>query len=387
MTSRVAWGVGIALLALAGCTESVPQREAERASSTPSSATTEIPTEMPRATREVAGHRAARAMLDRPDVRPEAGYVAENGDVLVMWVIRGLAGRDASRCRYPVAMTWISRDGWRDGVRREEVRGWLLKDGMREVYSTPHGFYVGHSTCDGRPFADQSPGLVVDKGRLSPTSVGPETAAPWEGAVAIICPPPRRGYCQVDPSTAAVSRLTVPWSWRGAWDAAASILGRRSTNISGTWSIDGGRTWNETADAWDVSVARRDGRLFAVANGSSAWVGELIDGHRLPHITWWTEEDLVDVRGLPRSRDGYRWWLTTPDGALVGIARGDAVYVSEGTDWSRITRHDAGRCRDLDLVGRLLVCSGPGRSRTLRISDDLGSRWQELRLDEVRPHP
>ena len=347
---------------------------------------------VPAADRPVAGTHAAIEVLPRPDIRPEGAYLSENGNLLVWWELTGIRDRDAFGCRYPVAVTWVPRRGWSGGVSTGAVHAWLLADGMREVLPTRTGFYVSHSECSGREFRDQAPGLVVDdRGRIRTARAASATEGPREGATSVPCGPPTRGSCQVDPETGRVFRLPGPLSWIGSWREQASILWRASSHISGTWSVDGGTTWNQFIDPWDASPLRRGGTTFAASNGVRSSFGELTGGSFREGFVEWAPGDAAPMAPLPKSVDGYRSWQTTPDGTLVGIGRG-GVYVSEGSNWYDVTRRDMRPCGGgALLVGRYLVCGpqrlkkGPRTALGLHVSDDLGVTWSTILLDSVVP--
>lgn len=391
--TRIAFTLVAALVALGACTGAGPEagekRQTDATSHTGSDAPVESP--MPEATRPVAGTRAASEILARPDVRPTRGHVSENGDLLVWWQLQGLRDRDLFRCRYPVVLTWAPRNAWQDGVRRQAVRAWVLAEGARSVTPTATGFYLDRSDCAGRDRDDQTPALVIHRGRLGMTRLAAVPAPPREGSTSVTCPPGTRGSCQLDPATATVRGVTSRVHWEGAWDPRRSILWKPTVHISGTWSVDGGLSWNQFIDPWDAAPLRRGDELFAASNSVRSAVGELVGGQVREGFREWSPEDLASPVPLPRSQDGYRSWQATPDGSLVGIARGGAVYVSDGTDWDRVTRRDLGRCRSVRVVGLLLECgeleprSDAPQRREIGVSDDLGRTWSTVALNQVVP--
>ena len=106
--------------------------------------------------------------------------------------------------------------------------------------------------------------------------------------------------------------------------------------------------------------------------------------------TEWGPDDLTSVVPCRRARTATGRGRPLPDGTLVGIGR-SGVYVSEGTNWYRVTRRDSGRCRWVMVVGSLLVC-GPMRTERgtavfleMRVSNDLGRSWSGVILNEVVP--
>jgi hypothetical protein len=356
---------------------------------------------MPTPSGPVAGIRAALAMLENPDLRPNTGYVSENGDVLVWWSLRGVRARDAFRCRYPVVLTWVPSPAWRRGVTPSAAHAWLLADGMRGVHPTRSGFYLSHSDCAGREPGDQARALTLDhQGHFRVARTSTAVEAPRQGAIWTSCAPPLRGNCQFDPATDTLLRLPWRHTWEGTWDDQRSILWRPSSHISGTWSVDGGNTWNQFIDTWDAVPLRRGAATFAVSNGVKSnglqsGFGELTGGSFREGYMEWFPEDAAPVTPLPRSVDGYPSWLATPSGALVGIGRRGAVYVSEGRNWNNFTRHETGPCgQGLDVVGDYLVCGpqGPPHPQRasppvleIRVSEDLAATWSTIRLDAVVP--
>ncbi len=271
----------VAGLLLAACTESGSAERTERPPPTQSpKPTPSIPTP----SGPVAGTRAALAMLEHPDLRPHSGYVSENGDVLVRWSLTGVRVRDAYRCRHPVVLTWVPHPAWRGGVRPSAVRAWLLADGMRDVLPTRAGFYLSRSHCDVRAPGDQAPALGLDhQGHVRAARTSSAIEEPREGAIRTKCGPPRGGNCQFDPATNTLSRL--PWRhwWIGTWDEQRSTLWGVSSHISGTWSGEGGSTWNQFIDVWDATPLRRGAATVAVSNGvmstgSQSSYGELTGG-------------------------------------------------------------------------------------------------------------
>jgi hypothetical protein len=169
-------------------------------------------------------------------------------------------------------------------------------------------------------------------------------------------------------------------------------LWRHTSHISGTWSIDGGTTWNQFIDTWDASPLRRGSVAFAASNGVRSSVGELVGGSFREGFTEWGPEDVSSPLRLPGRSEGYRYWGSTPDGTLLGSSRSSAVFVSDGPNWQRVIRRDAGVCSfGPDLVGEYLVCgpqrrrTGPARGRVLVVSDDLARTWAQIPLDAVVP--
>jgi hypothetical protein len=187
-------------------------------------------------------------------------------------------------------------------------------------------------------------------------------------------------------------RLPGPFSWAGTWHDQASILWRQTSHISGTWSVDGGTTWNQFIDPWNATPLRRGATTFAVSNGVRSSFGELTGGSFREGFTEWGPEDAAPMAPLPRSVDGYRSWQTTPRGTLVGLGR-TGVYVSDGPNWHEVTRRETGRCGGFGLVvvGHFLVCgpqrpeNGPRAALELEISGDLGGTWSKILLDSVVP--
>ena len=340
-------------------------------------------------------------MLARSDLRPNTGYVSENGDVLVWWQVSGLGFRDALRCQHPVVLTWVPHPAWRRGVTSSVVHAWLLTDGMRGVYPTRSGFYLAPSECAGREPDDQARGLALDhRGRLRVARMSRAVEAPRQGAISTSCAPPLRGDCQFDPATNTLLRLRGPFSWSGSWDDRRSILWRPSSHISGTWSVDGGRTWNQFIDTWNARPLRRGVATFALSHGVTSAggrlkLGELTGGSFREGYVEWSPEDAAPLTPLPGSVDGAQSWLATPGGILLGIGRRGAVYVVEGRNWHDVTRHETEPCRQgLELIGRVLVCGPQGPPHPIResppvveirVSDDLGATWSTIPLDAVVP--
>lgn len=386
----------VAASVLGACTGTDSEGRSVRPTQTPVTTPT-----MPTPTGPVAGAREALEMLARPEVRPNTGYVSENGDLLVWWEVRGLRARDAYRCRSPVVLTWMPHPAWHDGVRPSAVHAWLLAEGMREVYPTRSGFYLSHADCAGRESRDHARGLALDhRGRLRVARTSRAVEAPRPGAIRTSCVPPLRGGCQFDPATGTLLPLRRPFSWDGTWHDQTSVLWRSSSHISGTWSVDGGGTWNQFIDPWDAVPLRRGAATFAVSNGMmsggrQSGYGELTGGSFREGLVEWLPEDAAPLMPLPRSVDGYRSWFATSGGALVGLGRRGAVYVSEGSNWHDITRHETGPCRPgVEVVGDYLVCGPQGlpypRRGTpavdsIRVSEDLGATWSTIRLDAVVP--
>jgi hypothetical protein len=164
--------------------------------------------------------------------------------------------------------------------------------------------------------------------------------------------------------------------------------------------VDGGSTWNQFIDVWDATPLRRGAATVAVSNGvmstgSQSSYGELTGGSFREGFLEWSPEDAAPMTQLPRSVDGYRSWLSTSSGALVGVGRRGAVYVSDGRNWSDVTRHETRDCGGgPEVVGNYLVCEPPGLpypdraarpARQVRVSEDLGATWSTIRLDDVVP--
>jgi hypothetical protein len=375
-----------ATVALGACTGSDPPSTTE--------ATAPTPSPLPTASRTVAGAEEAVPVLSRDDIHPVTAFLAENGNLLVWWELTGIRARDAFLCRYPVAVTWVPYHGWRDGVRPRAVHAWLLAEGMRGVRETATGFFVGRSTCEGRDRDEQAPVLVVDeRGRLRRPRYSTAVEPPRDGAIRVGCDPPHpRGGCQFDPATNEVLRLPDRYSWNGTWHGGTSILGRPPNHVSGTWSADGGTTWNQFIDTWGATPVRRDGRLFAVTNTRTSWFGELTGGHTREGYVEWAPEDAEPTHPLPRSKDGWRSWATTAAGTLVGIGR-DGVFISDGPDWLDVVRRDNPCGEGANLRGRFVSCwphrtaFGSRSVLEMEVSADLGAHWTTVFLAEVVPPP
>ncbi|QZY28410.1 hypothetical protein [Nocardioides coralli] len=345
-------------------------------------------------TQPVAGTEAAMTLLSRSDVRPTSVHLSENGDMLVWWRLEGLRDRDLFRCRYPVALTFAPREAWQSGLETSEVRAWLLADGERAVEPTRAGFYLDGSNCTGRPRTEQAPALVIHRGRLRSTRLVAATADRQRGALHVFCPPGTPGACQVDPRTGNLQRLQTRASWDGAWDPGRSILWRESAHITGTWSVDGGRSWNQFMDPWDATALRRGDELYAASDSVMGRplerIGVLTGGEQRKGVTEWFPENLTVVERLPTGEERNRSWTTTSDDTLVGLGGGGALYVSDGPDWSTVRRTEED-CRLGDLVGRFLTCWPPrpeghtGDLGELRISDDLGRTWVRIQPDRILP--
>lgn len=395
---RVVTATALALVTLGSCMQSESRGRSEEPSApastraiAPRPEPTPSPTPSAVPKRPVAGIRAAARALLQPGMRPRYASLSESGDLLVWWELRGVRDRDMFRCGYPTVVTWAPRQSWTQGVRGGTVRAWLLAEGMRTVTPTSTGFYLSHSACGGREFDDQSPGLVIDgDARLQTARASSAALPPREGRTAVRCTPPVRGSCQLDPATARMLRLPGRVSWQGTWHDETSILWRSTSHISGTWSTDGGASWNQFIDTWDASPLRRGGATFAVSNGVRSTYGELKGGGMREGYKEWSPQDAEPVTALPKSVDGYRWWRAAPDGTLVGIGRSGGVYVSDGWNWQQVVRRDTQNCRGLDIVGRHLVCGptltqGPSRRLRMRVSLDWGGTWSSILLDEVVP--
>ena len=283
-------------------------------------------------------------LLPTEDVRPWSVHVAGNGDLAVWWEVTGVRDRDALRCAYPAVLTWVAREDWRRGVRPEAVRAWVVEDSVRFLTETRTGVHLTRSQCAHRARADQSPPLAVVDGRLVPAR-GPAPDLP--------------------PS---------PIRWRP-----------NSYHISGTWSVDGGRTWNQFMDIWDATPLLKDGRVYAVKNGRRSWFGELEGGgHPREGFVEWFPWDVRTRHRLPPSDVGYRFWRTVPGGVLLGSGRRGAVYVSDGRDWGHVVRRSTEPCdQPASVSGRLLFC--PVGHRAVRISADWGRTWTTTRLADVVP--
>ena len=338
--------------------------------------------------------RAALEVLSRPDIRPTVGYVSEDGDLLVRWELRGLRDRDVYRCRHPVALTWAPAPYGGTGSGPGRCGPGCSPTANVKSSRRARGSSLSDSTCSGREFADQAPGLVVgDQGRLlTAERVRRTRGSSSRGRDARVLSATEPGPLPARPRGEQHPASARQVLWAGSWHPETSILWRPSWHISGTWSVDGGRTWNQFMDTWDAAPLRSGGATLAVTNGVRSSFGELAgEGlYREGYVEWapWDRQPVVQ---LPKSTDGYRWWRTAPDGTLVGIGRAGGVYVSEGTNWHQVSRRGTGRCGAVELVGRLLVC-GPLRAekgsednRVMRVSDDLGRTWTGVVLNRVVP--
>jgi hypothetical protein len=414
---RVLMSVAALAVIVAGCTGDAPRTgpapsalgDSQSSPSSPS-ASGSMPTEVEDTTRAAAplpvvsgqfdGMAAAREVLNRPDVRPEYGWLSEDGHLVVTWRVM----QPGALCRTPEVVTWLPYRAWRHGIRRERVRAWLLARGQREVLSAGAGFLLEASSCNTRGgIGIGRPLLINGRGRALETHVARGPVPPRQGMLSTGCitrasGAPRQGSCELDPESGHMWRLERLHHWFGPWDDATSILWGPPSHISGTWSVDGGATWHQTWDPWDATVARWEGETYVFSNSMGGNVSAASSVYRLPagvdmrsHPHGVGPPDLINTGiVLPKSADGYRHWSLTDHGVLLGTTHSPVLYVSQGSDWSNIIRRETDFVPDT-VTGRFLVAQSAARSgpwkkpRILRVSTDYGSSWTTLDLSEVRP--
>lgn len=399
---------GLVALMIAGCTgDRSPAGDGPAqpnpslgSSASPSASAAPSAEPLPAVSGSLDGMAAARAVLRRPDVRPEYGWLSKHGHLLVTWRIM----QRGAPCRAPEVVTWVSYEGWRHGIRQAHVRAWLLETGQRTVSPAGPGFLLEPSSCRAHNHTGTDrPLLINGHGRILRTRLAHSPAPPKQGMLSTGCSTitsgaPRRGLCQLDPESGRMWRLAKPHYWSGPWDDATSILGRPSSHISGTWSVNGGATWHQTWDPWDATVARWAGETYLFSNSMAGSRSPTSPVYRLPasvdlrfHPHGVGPPDLIKTGiVLPRSTDGYRRWQLTDEGVLLGTTNRPVIYVSRATDWANIIRRET-EYNPEEVIGRFLLAQSAARSaalrshRILRVSEDFGKSWFTIDLTDVHP--
>ena len=390
------WVVAAAVAAVSGlgaCTdpagEPAEQPAAAASSAADQSATvTPSPTPLPEATRPVAGTRAAlRCCRDRTSAPlsatcPRTGICRCSGNcagspsvtpfgAAIRASSHGLLEKGGSAGSGPTPFT-LGCSPMACGKLSRRARGstWATRNAQAGPSPIKHRGWCWMTEVGCVPRAGPRPRCLREKARHG-------------------CPVRRRvgGSCQLDPDPGRIWRLPGKLSWAGTWDQQTSILGRATSHISGTWSVDGGSTWNQSLDTWTrhrcawAGPRSRHRMAYGPPSASSWWPdpgGLHRVGARGPHTRGAAAKKpgrLPQVANDPGRHPGRHrpiWW---------GLRqRGHQLVPGDPPRYGTLPRRRDGR----SPIGVRAVACGAGTSRGPR---DEGVRRPGPHLVERRAEP